>query len=386
MIEAGTSNLINLAQNLKPLLFQTKITNEDVFNFALFQSLPLDKQKNKVLVISTNEPGENVYEIKPVSYNESTSNYETFTKYLGLNDKQREDADSILNNYKKEIYSSILANDKNVFAVNPKLVELQQAVLADIISFAQKVNPEKSHQLFSQKFKFNNNEKISDLIASAKDIPQNEYLLITPDTIAKTHFKWNQERFNNYLSQLESSKEIDLKKLDHMEYDKQLDYKFKITPDKERNIHANAGEADYSFKIDSNISRVIIPSVAIENLDKLIYDSLRIKLHEAAKKIRCISVPTGYNVRPPKVQRRPDENNRRELKMVDPSEIVNKTMQMLSEQKIGELIEYGLKMSEQKKSGVDSAKRAKIKEAMNKMNKELQRLKNIKVDTTDIKK
>mgnify|MGYP000896189243 FL=1 len=43
------------AKNLKPLFYQTSITEEDIFNFALYQNIPIDKQNNKLLQIGLND-------------------------------------------------------------------------------------------------------------------------------------------------------------------------------------------------------------------------------------------------------------------------------------------------------------------------------------------
>ncbi|MEK6552273.1 MAG: hypothetical protein AABZ54_02340, partial [Bacteroidota bacterium] len=299
IIEAGKNNLLALAKNLKPLLFETEINNEDVFNFALYQSIPLDKGKNKVLLISKDEPGNNIYEIKPASHNRQTKNYDTFVKLLGLNEKQKAEADSILNSYKKEIYSSVLVNDKNTIAVNPRLPALQQAVLADLISFAQKVDETKSKELFPNAYKFYNNEKISNMIVSAKQIPNNEYILITPDTVARTYFNWDQEKFNKHLADFEKSKTVG-----HPPMPK-YDFNFDVIPEKVKNKHSVAAESDYSFKLDSNLFKVVIPAETINGLSDLISDSIRVKLNEAARQLKNISLPIyfskGKSYKPPKV-------------------------------------------------------------------------------------
>ena len=70
LIESGKENLISFyAQNLKPLFATTDISNEDVFNFALYQSIPIDKQNNKILTVTNQDADNQVYEIKPTVYN-----------------------------------------------------------------------------------------------------------------------------------------------------------------------------------------------------------------------------------------------------------------------------------------------------------------------------
>jgi hypothetical protein len=383
MIKAGTSDLLLLAQNLKPLLFHTEINDEDVFNFALYQSLPLDKEKNKVLLLSTNEQGNNIYEVKPAEYNPHTDNYATFVKYLNLNNDQKRKADSLLNNYKKEIYSSILVSDKNTIAINPRLSELRQAVLADLISFAQKVNAEKSYQLFEKNLKISGDKGITDLIASAKNIPQSDYILISPDTVTRTHFTWDSDKFSKHYNEWEKNKTLTYSPMIKLD-----------NPDKQSSNNwsrgGNSHESDFSFKIDSNQFKIEIPVESINHITTSISDSIRIKLNEAAKEIRRISIPMPPGVRQergiPKVPPVPGTGKSKSMKIVDPYGIVSSTMEMLSKQNWGELVNYGLKMDSLNKSHTrDTAAQRKLKESIYKMKKKLQRLQNFNGDSVQVR-
>lgn len=373
-------NLLSFyAENLKPLLSQTNISEEDIFNFALYNSLPLDKGKNKVLVISEDQPGNNTFVIKPADYNSSTKNYETFVKYMGMNESQKEKADSILNSYKKEIYSSVLVNEKNTYAVNPKIADIQQAILADLISFAQKINQSKSKELFTEHFNLNDKKKFADLITSAKEIPQNEYYLITPDTVAKTYFKWDKEKFNQHLSDLERSNYTVVPPIPN------LDIKYEGSHAAPR--EGNVGIAnDFSFDVDSNSMKVIVPIETI-NITKAIHDSLRIKLNEAAKKMKKISVyfgnrkQSGHNLKDGKIPNPPEM-------LINPYEIVNSTMEMLSKSHVQDWEKFGAKMdslSKKFKPGMDDSLKTKIQEEIMKATKSIRKNKNrIRVDSLKI--
>jgi hypothetical protein len=328
------NNLISFyAENLKPLLSQTNISEEDIFNFALYNSLPLDKEKNKVLVISEDQPGHNTFIIKPADFNSATKNYETFVNYMGMNRSQKAKADSILNSYKKEIYSSVLVNEKNTYAVNPKIAEIQQAVLADLISFAQKINQSKSNELFAERFDLSDKTKFADLITSAKSIPQNEYYLITPDTVARTFFKWDQEKFNQHLSDIEKSKYPIPPPIPNLD----IQYEGSHPKSKERNY---AGNEDFSFNIDSNSFKVTVPMESM-NFTRAIRDSIRIKLNEAAKKMKAISIHFGESKQDRHRSHDAGTPNPPEI-IINPYEIVNSTMEMLSKTQDWE--KFGAKM------------------------------------------
>jgi hypothetical protein len=363
------NNLLSFyAENLKPLLSQTEISEEDIFNFALYNSLPLDKGKNKVLVISEDKPGNNTFVIKPADYNSSTKNYETFLKYMGMNESQKEKADSILNSYKKEIYSSVLVNEKNTFAVNPKIVDIQQAILADLISFAQKVNQSKSKELFTEHFDLSDKKKFADLITSAKEIPQNEYYLITPDTVARTYLKWNQEKFNQHLSDLEQSKYTIAPPIPN------LDIQYEGTHQKSKGKSLPAPE-DFSFNIDSNSFKISVPIETME-FTREVNDSIRNKLKDAARKMKNISVYFGdkkQNARSSKYHKIP---NPPEI-IINPYEIVNSTMELLSKTHARDWDKFGAKMDSLSRlfdSSMNDSLKKRIKDEISKAAKSMKKV------------
>ncbi|MFA7227897.1 MAG: hypothetical protein WC061_02590, partial [Melioribacteraceae bacterium] len=330
IFEEGRNNILAFyAENLKPLLFQTTITQEDVFNFALFNSLPLDKDRNKILEITGDQYGKNTFVIKTSAYNPSTKNYETFVNYMGMNSQQKERIDSILNSYKKEIYSSVLVNEKNTYAVNPKISELQQAVLADILSYARTVDKSKSEERFTDYFNYRDQGNIAKLIGSARDIPQNEYILITPDTVARTYFKWNQKELDRHLDDLENRSIAITPPIPDLEV------KFEGSNLKENRMQ-NWKAGGYSYNIDSNSLKVVVPA-DVMNLSRAIQDSIRIKLNEAAQKMKNISFHSGHTRSENRKKRVPPAPEPPEI-IINPFEIAGKTMEMLSS---GELFSKG---------------------------------------------
>ncbi|MCX6168767.1 MAG: hypothetical protein NTX65_05485 [Ignavibacteriales bacterium] len=374
------NNLLSFyAENLKPLLSQTNISEEDIFNFALYNSLPLDKEKNKVLVISEDRPGNNTFVIKPADFNSSTKNYETFVNYMGMNESQKAKADSILNSYKKEIYSSVLVNEKNTYAVNPKIADIQQAVLADLISFAQKVNQSKSKELFTEHYDLSDKKKFADLITSAKAIPQNEYYLITPDTVARTYFKWNQEKFNQHLNDLEKSKYTIAPPIPNLD----VQYESAPTVPKVKSI---PGADDFSFNIDSNSFKIVVPMETMK-FTREVNDSIRVKLRDAARKMKNISFYFGnkkHSTHSSRDSRIPNAPETPEI-IINPYEIVNSTMEMLSKTQVKDWEKFGEKMdslSRKFNPEMNDSLKKKITEEIMRVTKGLKKSNNkIKADT-----
>jgi hypothetical protein len=342
MFEEGKNNILSFySHNLKPLLFQTKISEEDVFNFALYRSLPLDKEKNKVLFISNDEPGNQVFEIKPAVYNPNTQNYNTFVRYLGMNKIEKAKSDSVLNSYKDKIYSYILVSGEKAFAVNPQITDIQQAVLADLITFAHTVNEKKCTEIFKDKFNWSDKQRLKNVIASGKEVTRTDYLLITPDTVARTHLKFDQKKLDKQLKELNSSNS----RLDAIK--DRIDFNFKFDPVAHNVVPNNmALPKDLSFKIDPNLFKIVIPSGAINGLSKLIEDTVRFKLNEAANQLKKLSISFG-KIKPmikghsnSAATQNPDVD----FNIINPYEIVNKTLEMLSTGSVKGWEEFGKKI------------------------------------------
>jgi hypothetical protein len=342
MFEESKNNILSFySHNLKPLLFQTKISEEDVFNFALYRSLPLDKEKNKVLFISNDEPGNQVFEIKPAVYNPNTQNYNTFVRYLGMNKIEKVKSDSILNSYKDKIYSYILISGEKAFAVNPQITDIQQAVLADLITFAHTVNEKKCTEIFKDKFNRSDKQRLKNVIASGKEVPKTDYLLITPDTVARTNLKFDQKKLDKQLKELNAGNS----KLDAIK--DRIDFNFKFDP-VAHNVVSNTHSLpkDFSFKIDPDLFKIVIPGGAINGLSKLIEDTVRFKLNEAANQLKKLSISFGKIK--PRIKGHSNsatsQNSDVDLNIINPYEVVNKTLEMLSTGSVKGWEEFGMKI------------------------------------------
>jgi hypothetical protein len=340
LIESGKKNLIEFyARNLKPLFETTDISNEDVFNFALYQSLPIDKQNNKVLTISDAGDGKQVYEIKSINYNPKTNNYQRFVKIMGLNSRQKEEADSILNVYKKELYLSVLMNDKNTVAVSSKISELQKAILADLLNFVHKIDPKKAWEIFPEQGGLNNQMK--DFIAQTKEIPQNEFVFITPDTAFKAVCNVDTKK-------AEKAIQIKMKIADSIpmpetvpEVNWNFDFHFQ-----DENLSKSEKRERSEIRIhhpDSNFFKVVFPGDEIEN-KKEFDDIVRGKLNEAAEKLKRLSISFEKKNKSLKKELGKLNKEKVELYFQDPTQFVEKTLQMVAKQDFKNWDEFGKKM------------------------------------------
>lgn len=285
LIEEGKSNLVSFyAQNLKPLFATTEISNEDVFNFALYQTLPIDKTNNRILLVSNTEKGNEVFEIKPATYNPDTYNYERFVSFLELTPEQKLRADSILGSYKKEIYLSVLMNDKNTVAISPNLSDLHKAVLADLLAFSEKVNSEKTHELFSSQYKFFSDE-VKTFASLAKDLQRDSYIFITPDTVFQTECTVDSREYDK-LMDIDLNKQIALQGYNNLKVDVHIS-------NLEKKAEQSLKEQEYRFRhqLDSNLIKVVVPIPEIPGVGSIVVnDSIRMKLKKAADKLKMFTV------------------------------------------------------------------------------------------------
>ncbi len=223
LLKNSKDNLLAFyTQNLKPLATRTNLTNEDVFNFALHNNLPLDKNEQKVLQLGMNEEsGNNTFEIKPVAINPDTKNYEKFIQYLRLNGQQIKELDSVLNNYKKEIYTSVLLNDHNTVAVNPKISIVRDAVVTDLIDFAKKINYTRVKKDIPEYVNLEE-KKIKSSIKNVLNAEMKDFIVFTPDTVVQLPCVVDDLHLSERLTHLEDMDERDLAFED-------INFEFKLT-------------------------------------------------------------------------------------------------------------------------------------------------------------
>ncbi|MDQ7818316.1 MAG: hypothetical protein RDU14_14915 [Melioribacteraceae bacterium] len=365
LIEEGKNNLVSFyAQNLKPLFATTEISNEDVFNFALYQSLPIDKINKKVLLVSSEEEGSQVFEIKPASYNPDTYNYERFVGFLNLNPEQKLIADSILGAYKKEIYLSILMNDKNTIAINPKLSDLQQAVLADLLAFSEKVSSEKTYELFPNQYKLFSRADIKSFASKTKDLPRGDYIFITPDTVFQTECTIDSKEFDK-LMDIDLNKQIALQGYKNLKVDVHIS-----NLEKKAEKSLKEDESKFWHQMDSNLVQVVIPIPKIREAGSIsINDSVRIKLKKASDKLKMFTVKwedqnkklhSKVHVSPPKP---PSKGEALQFQFnIDPGAFTRQAVEMALKGNYKDLEKLGIRMDSIakafEKSLNDSLKRA----------------------------
>ncbi len=206
LIEDGKSLLNEFyTENLKPLIFQSELTNEDVFNFALYQNLPLDKEKNKVLQVGSEPAGNEYYEIKPVSVKQNTKNYEKFIEHLELSNQQISTLDSILSYYKNDLSSSVFVGEKGIVAVDQNLYLVRNALNNDLQEFEKQLlaSRDADQTLRSPTFKSIYNQDKKSESGALKDLQ--DFIIFTPDSIFTTEFDFDKEKFSSEIKKYQDN-------------------------------------------------------------------------------------------------------------------------------------------------------------------------------------
>lgn len=283
MVDKGKADLISLyTENLQPLLFGTDISTEDVFNFAFFQTLPLDKKEKDMLKISDEADGTTNYQVVPSSYKSDTHNYENFIRFMAFDEKQKAGLDSLLESYQSELAEAVLTNKENTIAVNHNISLLQKAILSDIASYSQSINKPKISELFGSNFAILDSRETMRLIDEVKRDTSSEYLVIGRDTAFTSRLEFDREKIERMLSRAKDSlpKEID------------QDFNVRATPDKRipplprkrPKLDKNNFDSSYTYTY-------VAPDFDFDQwqMENKSFDSLKIVLTEMRENLKNLS-------------------------------------------------------------------------------------------------
>jgi hypothetical protein len=333
-IEERQNDIISFyAGSLKPLFYKTQISNEDVFNFALYKYLPIDKVNNEVVLISDDTAKRDVvYEIKTLPAEADQNHYKQFVDYLQLNAAQRRQVDSLLEFYKKQIYYSILTGDNQTLAFNPRLADLQKTLLADLINFARRINKSKIDILLAKDKNIPHEWEFTDFVKTTRKARDDRFLFVTPDTVFFAKGNIDTQALDNQFVHT-GSKGIPAAG----------NIKFELLKE----------HSGFNIKFDSSNFKVSIPysddyyegtkefRVELDNLNK---ELQRIQIDLPKLLEAEISVEKKFKY---------DKHN------IDPSEIINATLKAVGEKGEVDWEEFGRKIDSMARSYADSVSKQK---------------------------
>lgn len=289
IVEEQKSNLAGFyKENLKPLLFAADLTNEDIFNFAFYNKLPLDNTKTQYIQLGSDSSGDEYFEISTAGLIAEEGSFKKFIETLALNKNQELQFDSIMNSYAQALQSQILVNDRNTVAISPNLWNYQKAIVADILSFAKgsREVTDAVPVIFQVQSPF-----VEKVVHSVKTNEDNTYIFFTPDSLFIDTFEFDAGEFKkemeiakremkrNIQEIKRNQKEMQELNLVQLKLDSSL-IKLKRAPRVDKNIN---------IYIDSNICRVQIDKIEIPDIDLPDMENLEEIINEATKQVRAFT-------------------------------------------------------------------------------------------------
>jgi len=205
--ESGGDLLSYYTKNLKPLFMNTRLDEDDVFNFAFNRIVPLDREKNQYLSIGVNESGKEYFEIRNNLDIKNFHSKDEFVNQLKLSEKQTNELNNLLSGYAKNLEGQVVISEDNAIGVNENLWTLNRAIVANVLQFAETASSKSLNQIVTPTINFISNPRVNDFINFAVQNKSNKYVLLTPDTIFSTPIEINLEKFEKQREEIEKQKE-----------------------------------------------------------------------------------------------------------------------------------------------------------------------------------
>jgi hypothetical protein len=265
-IDEQKANLMDLyAANLKPFIFNVGLNSDDIFNFAFNKTITLDKEKNQVLLVGIDEAGKDFFEVKfdKKNENENKVNLASFVESLELDSKQKKQFDSILLSYSDDLASQILVDENKTVAVNPNILNYQNALKAELMAFASQANKVAFTKYFPVSVGVHDTQELSKMVKNVKKNDNNNYFVFTPDTIFTSSLDVDKALLRSEISRhkdrLNFSKEINELNDDLRVFVRSNNSK-NVKPNKELKIVVN----DDFLKVE--IPEFAVPDIQLPNL------------------------------------------------------------------------------------------------------------------------
>jgi hypothetical protein len=239
-------------ENLQPVLLAANLTNEDVFNFAFNNELPLDNTRQQYLLLGYDDSGKEFFEIRSSHQRVKRESYNEFTSAMNLDAKQKETVDSIIGSYSKALESQVLVNEKNTIAINPNLWNLRKAIFADLLVASEKLNKVKFDRIVPSGITNAERVIVVNTLEKLKNTSGDQYIFVTPDSIFEESYQFDSKLYEKEMRELEKQIQVNEEKVEQFTLNMRFDSTYK---------YLTMAHNEHSFRIvvDSNICRVDLP-------------------------------------------------------------------------------------------------------------------------------
>jgi hypothetical protein len=289
LIQQQKSNLAGFyKENLQPLLYAANLTNEDIFNFAVYQELPLDNTNNQILKLGYDVKGTEYFEIKKADETTQVNNLQKFVTALDFDDNEIKKIDSIIGSYSDQISALVLVNDQNAVAINPNIWNTRKLILADILAFAEKHASSDFNKMIPGQVMQFDDHSVAKWVNEARAIKDDQYIFCTSDSIFKedfvfdmTEFKKNMEEMAEEFAELSDQKTV------------LREYHFKIDSSINKQKKNSSWKNQFEVFVDSDLIKVSVQSLAMDIPEIYFpnFDSIAIIIHEATQNVRSVRPP-----------------------------------------------------------------------------------------------
>jgi len=182
LIDNQKNVISDYTSSLKPLFFPSEISNEDLFNFALYEEIPLNNADNQVLKIGLDKSGKEYFEVKKADNNDNKNNLNNFLSKLNLSDEKKSKVDSLFKNYANQLSKHILVGNENAIAINPSVWNLRKAMIADFIALTRQLDT-KNFDRLANSYKIPIPKNQTAWNKKLDSIHTNKYIVFTPDSV-----------------------------------------------------------------------------------------------------------------------------------------------------------------------------------------------------------
>ena len=246
-------------ENLQPVLVAANLTNEDVFNFAFNNELPLDDTRKQYLLLGYDDSGKEFFEIRSSDQKVKRGSYDEFISAMNLDDRQKQKVDSIIGSYSKALEAQVLVNDKNTVAINPNLWNLRKAIFADLLVASEELNKAKFDRIVPKGISDNEKLVVVNAVNQIRNSSGDKYIFVTPDSIFEDSYVFNPVIVEKELKWTEKKIKENEQKIKEFTLNLKYDSTFKYY------CELKSGHP-FTVAIDSNICRVDIPDFSIPEL------------------------------------------------------------------------------------------------------------------------
>jgi hypothetical protein len=262
--------------NLQPVLYAADLTNDDIFNFAFNNQLPLNDSRDQYLHFGYDDEGKEYFEIRPAIQMVEESGYDKFVSALKLNDREKQLVDSVIGSYAEALESQVLINDKNTLAISPKLWNYRKAIFTDLLIVADNLNKQEFVKFVPSGVSTDDKIKVVNAVHKLKSIPEKQYIFCTPDSVFSEDYEFK-------LANLEKEK---IKILNETEKIKQIKININFDSSWKKLNESSTVQTNFRVEVDSNIYRVDISGYSIPEIHIPDFDSINLFIEEATKNIQ----------------------------------------------------------------------------------------------------